>query len=183
MPSEADVNFFKSIQDLARVSTKTQPKIIIPELEALVHNLINSERAKQGLHTLRFDRDIAAIARNHSVDMARMGYFSHTNPQGQDSTDRGANAGYDCIKDYGSYYTHGLAENIYQGWLASSITYINGSPIHDWNNQEEIAAIAVEGWMKSSGHRENILDASYDRTGIGVAIAKDGKVYLTQNFC
>ena len=37
--------------------------------------------------------------------------------------------------------------------------------------------------MGNKKHRENILDASYDRAGTGVAIAKDGKVYFTQNFC
>jgi len=37
--------------------------------------------------------------------------------------------------------------------------------------------------MGNQRHRENILNTSYDRTGIGVAIAKNGKVYFTQNFC
>ena len=70
-----------------------------------------------------------------------------------------------------------------KGWLYSSTTYINGVPSHDWNTQEEIAIVAVEGWMNSQGHRENILDPSYDRAGIGVAIAEDDRVYITQNFC
>jgi len=181
--ADSDAAFFKSIQDLARESGLTQPEVSIPELESFTHQLINSERAKQGLHTLQFDGSIASIARNHSVDMARRGYFSHINPKGQDSTDRGTSVGFDCIKDYGNYYTYGLAENIHQGWLSSSATYVNEVPLHDWNTQQEIAVIAVEDWMNSREHRENILDASYDRTGIGVAIAEDGKVYITQNFC
>jgi uncharacterized protein YkwD len=37
--------------------------------------------------------------------------------------------------------------------------------------------------MGSSGHRENILSSAYDREGIGVAIAKDDKVYITEDFC
>ena len=183
MPPDSGVNFFKSVQDFARDSDLAQPDISIPELEVLVHNLINSERANTGLHTLQFDGDIATIARNHSEDMAIRGYFSHDSLEGLSPTDRGRLAGYDCIKDYGSHYTYGLAENIHQGWLASSTTYVNGAPYHDWNTQEQIAARAVNGWMNSPGHRENILTASYDRAGIGVAIAEDGKVYITQNFC
>lgn len=38
------------------------------------------------------------------------------------------------------------------------------------------------GWMHSPGHRANILDPSWDRLGIGVHCADDGRVYATQNF-
>jgi uncharacterized protein YkwD len=48
---------------------------------------------------------------------------------------------------------------------------------------EEIASQVVNGWMNSPGHRENILNARYDREGIGIAVSSDGKVYVTQNFC
>jgi uncharacterized protein YkwD len=37
--------------------------------------------------------------------------------------------------------------------------------------------------MASPGHRQNILDKNYSRTGIGVAIAPDGQVFITQVFC
>ena len=176
-------DFFKSTSDGSKVNREAQPQIDIEELESLAHRLINDERTKRGLHALEHDGALGRIARNHSLDMAQNDYFSHDNLKGQDPTDRGKSAGYDCIKDYGSHYTYGLAENIHHGWLASSTTYINGIPFHDWNTQEEIAFAAVQGWMSSKGHRENILTASYDRTGIGSAIAEDGKVYFTQVFC
>jgi len=74
----------------------------------------------------------------------------------------------------------GLAENIYQNWIYKS-TYVGGIP-SDWNTEEELAEKAVEGWMNSTGHRENIL-SGFHSEGIGVAIAEDDKVYITQNFC
>ncbi len=37
--------------------------------------------------------------------------------------------------------------------------------------------------MKSPGHRENILTPHWKREGIGVEIAPDDNVYITQNFC
>ncbi len=37
--------------------------------------------------------------------------------------------------------------------------------------------------MHSSGHRQNILNRAYRKTGIGAAIATDGQVYVTQVFC
>ncbi|MDE2686001.1 MAG: CAP domain-containing protein [Chloroflexota bacterium] len=160
-----------------------KPDIDIRQLEDRTHRLINAERAKSGLSALEHIEQIRLIARSHSEDMANRNYFSHDTLEGLDSTDRGMNAGYDCRKDYGSYYSFGLAENIHQSWLSSSTTYWNGIAFHDWNTQGELATNAVEGWMNSKGHRENILDSSYDKSGVGVAIAEDGKVYFTQNFC
>ena len=168
---------------MSRADRESQPQIDIEELEELAHNLINTERTKRGMHALEHDKDLGAIARSHSLDMAQYDYFSHDNLRGEDPTDRGNSAGYDCIKNYGSHYSLGLAENIFQGELWSSVTYINGVEFYDWLTLEEIAAEAIEGWMSSPGHRENILDASYDGAGIGVAIAEDGKVYFTQKFC
>ena len=175
--------FFKSAKDLTQASDSSQPDIDLGELEVLVHRLINQERVKRGLGALQRDEEIVKIARNHSLDMGTANYFSHVNPSGQNATDRGASSGYDCIKDYGSYYTFGLAENIHQGWLYSSITNINGVDFYNWFSQQEIAVRAVNGWMGSQGHRENILKDTYDRTGIGIGITSEGKVFITQNFC
>ena len=41
--------------------------------------------------------------------------------------------------------------------------------------------IAVNGWMKSPGHMKNIL-GEFEETGVGVAISKEGKFYITQLF-
>jgi uncharacterized protein YkwD len=41
----------------------------------------------------------------------------------------------------------------------------------------------VEGWMKSPGHRENILAPHWKRQGIGVEIAPGNRILVTQNFC
>ena len=153
------------------------------ELAYLVHQLINEEREKQGLGPLQYDAELASIAEAHSNDMAMHSYFSHVNLAGEDPTDRGAQQGYNCRKDYGSHYTYGLAENIHQGWLYGSITYIGAAVIKDWHSVEELATIAVQGWMNSPGHRANILNRSYDKEGIGVAVAPDERVYFTQNFC
>lgn len=166
------------------VITAVKPVIDIRQLEDLTHKLINSERVKRGLNSLEHVENIRLIARSHSEDMAVKDYFSHTSPVGLSPTDRGNEAGYDCRKDYGSYYTYGLAENIHQGWLYDSYRTLNGRIVsYEWFTLEGLAQTAVTGWMGSTGHRENILKSSYDRTGLGVAIAEDGKVYFTQNFC
>jgi len=153
-------------------------------LEQRVHELVNQQRSENGLSALRFDPVLADIARKHSGDMAKQHYIAHVNPAGQNPTARGNAAGYTCRKDYGSYYTYGIAENLFQNNLYSSATYFsNRETVYDWNSPEAIAQITVAGWMNSSGHRENILTPTFDREGIGVAIASDDKVYITEDFC
>jgi uncharacterized protein YkwD len=44
-----------------------------------------------------------------------------------------------------------------------------------------IARELVRGWLKSPGHRANILNSKFNRTGIGIAVRK-GYVYATQIF-
>ena len=39
-----------------------------------------------------------------------------------------------------------------------------------------------QAFMNSSAHRANILDASYTQVGIGTAVGKDGRLYVTQDF-
>ena len=136
------------------------------------------------MQPLKHIEKIRLIARSHSEDMAVQDYFAHRSPEGLSPTDRGQKEGYNCRKDYGSYYTYGLAENIHQGWLYDSYSTRNGRiASYTWFTMEGLAQTAVGGWMESRGHRENILKTTYDRTGIGVAVAEDGKVYFTQNFC
>jgi uncharacterized protein YkwD len=44
------------------------------------------------------------------------------------------------------------------------------------------AGRAHEGWMRSPGHRANLLSPDWDLLGIGVVCADDGGMYATQNF-
>ena len=126
---------------------------------------------------------MSAIARAHSNDMADGDYFAHENLLGQGPSERAALQDYTCRKDYGTYYTEGVAENIFQNWLYSSITYVGLIPIKNYSSADEISASTVVGWMQSPGHRQNILETTFDRVGTGVAISDDEKVYITQNFC
>lgn len=155
----------------------------IDYIERRVHALVNEYRIENGLSALSYDAELVLIARGHSQDMAENDFFDHDNLRGMDPTARAEAAGYSCYKDYGSYYTIEIAENIWQGWLYDYITYINGVPFYEWLSPDEIAEMTVGDWISSQGHRENILTSTYDREGIGVAIASDDKVYITQNFC
>jgi len=160
-----------------------QPDIKISDLEQRVHVLVNKERAGRKLAGLRFDDKLARIARTHSQDMARRNFFDHVNPDGQDPTARGEAAGYTCEKVSGDLVTVGLAENIFQGNLYSRVRTVGTQKSYEWNSADEIAAESLTGWMNSPGHRRNIVETTYIKTGIGIAIARDDKVYITQVFC
>ena len=160
-----------------------KPDIRITELERRIHELINKERRSKNLGALRFEDKLSNIARAHSTDMARRDFFNHVNPDGRNATERGERAGYTCRKDFGSHFTQGLGENLYQGNLYSSVRTQGTKKTYAWNTMDDIARHAVAGWMKSSGHRKNILQKTYDRTGIGIDVSRDDKVYVTQVFC
>ena len=120
--------------------------------ERQVFDLTNVLRVKQGLKPLYWNDKVAAVAREHSEDMARQGYFSHTGLDGRSPFDR--------IKDGGITFT-AASENIAMG-QANSIE-------------------AYHGWLNSAGHRRSML-GDYEMLGVGVAFANTGKPYYTQKF-
>jgi uncharacterized protein YkwD len=162
--------------------TNSRPIIDIQKLETEIHFLINIERQRNNIPSLEYDANLAEIARNHSNDMATQDYFDHYNLKGQGPTERAKAAGYNCYKNFGSYYSDGIAENIFQNWLYGSTIYNDGIATHNWNTQEELASSTVNGWMDSPGHRQNILNTDYSKEGIGVALSTDDKVLITQDF-
>ena len=118
-----------------------------------VVNLVNSERAAQGLTALQKDSRLAALAQQKAEDMAKNQYFSHTSPTYGSAFDMLKAAGY-------SYKTAG--ENIAMG--------------------QKSAASVMDGWVHSSGHRANILHTSYEKIGVGYAVSADGTPYWVQIF-
>lgn len=141
----------------------------VTELERKIHTGINAARARNGSSPqLRWDDRLGAVARAHSEDMTERGYFSHDTPEGLGPSDRIERSGYSCWK--GSHY--GVAENI-----AIELTT---------RDMDKVAAAAVQSWMDSPGHRANLLDRRYDRTGIGASFGNwkgYSAVYLAQVFC
>ena len=161
----------------------TQPKIDPYNLELRIYELINTERTRLKLRPLRLDNRLTDVARFHSRDMASRGFFDHITPEGKTPTDRGHAAHYTCKKVLGEFVAEGLAENIFQNNLYSRVIMKGKDVTFDWNSGEKIAQTTVGGWMASAGHRENILTKRYQRTGIGIAIASNDQVLVTQLFC
>jgi len=130
-------------------------------IERAAHKLVNEYRKEHAVDGLSYDSEVAAIAREHSRNMARHSFFSHQDHAGNDVADRYEDAGY--------RYTR-AGENI-----------AKRHPTADESSQT-IAANIIDGLMESPGHRENILESSFSAEGIGIYQADDGTLYATQNF-
>ena len=118
--------------------------------ESEVIRLVNEVRRENGLKALTANWELSRVARYKSQDMLNKGYFSHTSPT--------YGTPFQMIKAFGlSFRTAG--ENIAKGYPTPQAV--------------------VNGWMNSSGHRANILNASY--TQIGVGYVAQGN-YWTQMF-
>jgi len=129
--------------------------VVASSLERRAFDLINSERAKNGLPQLVWDAELCRMARLHSEKMARLNFFDHEGPDG-DLPNRALESG---------VRWRSLAENI-------ALNQGYSDPV----------TLAVDQWMHSSGHRANILRGIFTHSAVGIARAADGRVYLTQVF-
>ena len=118
--------------------------------EEQVVALVNEQRAANGLQPLTLSTALSNAARAKSQDMHDNQYFAHESPT--------YGSPFEMLTSFGiSYRTAG--ENIAMGYATPEAV--------------------MDGWMNSSGHRANILNANY--TQIGVGYVADGS-YWTQEF-
>lgn len=125
----------------------------ILSMENKLINLINEERLQHFLAPLEPWDELSLCAREHSENMA-----AGTTLFGHDGFKERVRA------------IRKLAPHIA---LAENVAYCS--------RKKDTLASAVSGWMKSPGHRKNIL-GKYNTTGIGIAYSKNGRCYLTQIF-
>lgn len=134
------------------MTTATAPaSTAATSVEQTLLQLTNQERIKNGLAPLVADSALATAARAKSSDMKAKNYFSHTSPT------YGSPA--QLLTRFGISYM-AYAENIAKGPDAARIHAM---------------------WMNSPGHRANILNARFNRIGIGVA-GSTGSYAATQLF-
>lgn len=129
------------------------------EVEEAVFAMTNDIRRQNGLAIFLQDEICRDAARGHSADMLNRNYFSHTDPQGRALKDRlPANLA-----------TRQWGENIWTG---------RG---YDPRQVRYLPQKIMDGWMKSPGHRANILTPGYTHLGVGV-MAKNQEIKATQVF-
>jgi uncharacterized protein YkwD len=121
------------------------------KLTSDLFNRLNAERQARGLAALKWDGDLARVAGDWSAHMADTGSFAHR--------DLGAAGGLPGMAKFSA--------------LGENIAWVEGYP--SMGNQLHV------GWMRSEGHRANMLQRGFDSVGIGV-VCSGGRAWATQNF-
>jgi len=127
----------------------------IAEMEAAIRQQINEIRLENNLQPLENNERLAQVARQYSQRMAQENFFSHTGPDGDTPAQR--------VRDGGIMYLM-VGENLFRS-----------------SNISDPVPAAVQGWMESPGHRENILRSVFAETGVGVW-REGNQYYITQMF-
>lgn len=127
----------------------TTPPAGVSADEQAMLNLVNKARASAGAGPLAFDATLQKTARAKAQDMVNNNYFSHQSPT--------YGSPFDMMRQFGvTFKTAG--ENIA-------------------GNQTVQAAF--DAWMNSSGHKANIMNSSYNYTGIGIVSSPTyGKMFV-----
>lgn len=151
-PSLASTSSVPSSPNSSKVSNPTNSNSLII-LEQATHQQINQYRQSQNLPPLLLDARISDEARQFSQKMAKKeAPFSHDGFDGR-------------VKGIGkSIRFQSVGEN-----LAFNMGY--SDPV----------TVAVQGWIKSPGHRKNMV-GDFELTGIGIAKNPKGEYYFTQLF-
>lgn len=133
------------------------PPATLTAFEADILAGVNAQRQAAGLAPLQLDGRLVGVARERSNDMAVNNYFSHTSPTGDTA--------FTIMDRYGIPY----------GWAGENLAR-NNYP------DSEAVAVALQDWMASQGHRENILSPHYSLIGVGAAVDAAGMKYFTLIF-
>lgn len=147
------------VSDLGAANHKLKQEIIVPnkteinKMELTVAEMINLERNKKGLKSLDYSNELATCAREHSQNMAT----------------KEVKIGHD-----------GFEKRFKQMQKVMVLRSFGENVFYCFNYKEPLKA-AVNGWMDSPGHRDNIL-GKYSISGVGIAFGKDGSFYATQLF-
>ncbi len=140
----------------------------LPALAARMLELVNADRAANGLQPVAWDDTAALAGQLHSEEMAEFGYMSHWNMDGYGPEVRYSRAGGLDIAQ----------ENVYR--LVYQWEDGRGAPIDNW---EKVLSDAQAALMNSPGHRRNILAPEHTHLGVGIAYnAATGNVAISQEF-
>ncbi len=149
-PAPSNSNTSNSISNSTGSTAPSVSGLTADETKAF--QLLNADRAANGLPALKINNSLVRLAEGYASDMINRKFFSHYNPEGQSPFDRMRQAGISY-----RYAGENLAIN-------TNVT------------------TAETAFMNSSGHRANILSPNYTDVGIGVRYDSSGSAYVVQEF-
>lgn len=161
-----------------------------------IYRHTNKARDAYNLSLFLWNDTLTYTAHDHSQDMVNNHYIAHISPKEENRTLQKR------LENHGFHFTnHTFAENIgvnymldiagrsyYEksGWFDKPvyIDYNTGETI-DYQTYDHFAKTIVDQWMKSPGHRKNILNPQMQQIGIGAIQGKYQNfdaIYVTQVF-
>lgn len=141
---------FGSILKNARMASLTPD---LPKTEMAVVEMTNAFRAQNRLGAVRLNPALSATARAYGRYLAQTSSFSHT-ADGREPAERASSAGYSSCE---------IAENLALNLDSRGF------------ETRQLATLAVEGWIRSPGHRANMLLPYVTEIGVAVVRAADAK--------
>lgn len=140
-PNEASI----SIKFNTNPSGREDIEVLNSVYEAELLNLINQYRNKKGLNSLSVHRNLMRASRYHAADMANENYHEHAT---YNMTSNGLQRGLGTFQRISNFYKgFPNAENIAAGY---------GNPV-----------AVFEAWVRSPGHKRNLLNKSGTHMGVG----------------
>jgi uncharacterized protein YkwD len=108
--------------------------------------LVNAERSQHGVRPLRLDARLHTAAVRHSREMVAERYFAHESRSGARFSSRIART----------------------GWMSGRRSWSVGENLAWGTGTQATPRSIVAAWMRSAGHRHNMLDPRFHVIGIGI---------------
>lgn len=148
-------------------TANSKPNFYVPQVSASgattmelnLFNLINAERAKEGLAPYVLESGLTRIARTRSQQMIDQNYFGHRDPYG-----------YSMYVELLAYFGYSS-----YAWAGENLA-MNNWPAATAGDE------AIRGLMNSPTHRANIMATDFSRIGVGEVTTADGRHFYAMIF-
>lgn len=134
----------------------------IKTLERGIHEATNQFRIEEEQAPLGYNEDLANIARYHSRNMAKKGFFAHVDHKGRDGGDRA---------DHFGYPDTAISENLLRVTLPPG-----------WDTRQRVVDEVITGWKESLSHRAALLTTAHIVAGVGGYITEGRETFITMMF-
>ena len=134
-------------------------KLTVAEARTYMVELLNRDRATQGLPPLELDLGAPTRAgQAHAEDLARLGYLGHWGSDGSVPEERHTReGGADMVLENASCFTDERPRTL------------DPAPLIDRDRVEQAERMFFDEVPPNDGHRKNILKPAHNRIGIGIA--------------
>jgi uncharacterized protein YkwD len=139
-------------------------------LESQIESNINDARQAEGLPPLAESDRLGQQARSYSQEQARNDFIGHDSPvSGPMSTRLSCRPSGENINT--AYYVQEFVSDGEERFLS---------------NESQVADYVVQSWLRSEGHRSNIMNRRFSTQGVGINVTErngDDFVIVTQQLC